>query len=110
MNNNYLIPANANRGRLILGYFRPVDLVIFLVGLTMTLILLLIFQDYMDNTVVAIMLLLPVLIALFLVLPIPYQHNILVLLGAIYNFYCVNRQRYIWKGWCNKYGEDTIKK
>ena len=87
--NNYLIPANANRGRLILGYFRPVDLVIFLVGLSITLVLLLIFQDYMDNTVVAVLLLMPVLISLLLVLPIPYQHNILVLLGAIYNFYFV---------------------
>ena len=108
--NNYLIPANANRGRLILGYFRPIDLVIFLIGLSITLILLLLFQDYMDNTFVAIALLLPVLISLFLVLPIPYQHNILVLLGAIYNFYFVNRQRYIWKGWCNKYVYDANKK
>lgn len=108
--NNYLIPANANRGRLILGYFRPIDLVIFLIGLSITLILLLLFQDYMDNTFVAIVLLLPVLISLFLVLPIPYQHNILVLLGAIYNFYFVNRQRYIWKGWCSKYVYDAKKK
>ncbi len=110
MNGNYLIPANANRGRLILGYFRPVDLVIFLVGLSISLILLLIFQDYMDNTFIAICLLLPVLIALFLVLPIPYQHNVLVLIGAIYNFYFVNRQRYVWRGWCVKYDKDTNKK
>lgn len=110
MNNEYLIPANANRGRLILGYFRPIDLIIFIVGLSISLFLLLIFQNYMDNTFVAIILLLPVLISLFLVLPIPYQHNILVLLGAIYNFYFVNRQRYVWKGWCNKYGEESSKK
>lgn len=108
--NNYLIPANANRGRLILGYFRPIDLIIFVVGLSITLVLLLIFQNYMDNTVVAILLLMPVLISLLLVLPIPYQHNVLVLLGAIYNFYFVNRQRYIWKGWCAKYDENTNKK
>lgn len=108
--NNYLIPANANRGRLILGYFRPIDLIIFIVGLAATLILFLMFQDYADNTMVAVGLLSPVLIALFLVLPIPYQHNILVLLTAIYNYYFVNRQRYIWKGWCNKYVEDTSKK
>ena len=108
--NNYLIPANANRGRLILGYFRPIDLIIFVVGLSITLVLLLIFQNYIDNTVVAILLLMPVLISLLLVLPIPYQHNILVLLGAIYNFYFVNRQRYIWKGWCAKYDEITNKK
>ncbi len=108
--NRYLIPANANRGKLILGYFRPVDLVIFIVGLSITLFLLLIFQDYMDDVKVAILLLMPVLISLLLVCPIPYQHNILVLLGAIYNFYFVNRQRYVWKGWCNKYVDEQIKK
>lgn len=110
MYDEYLIPANANRGKLILGYFRPVDLVIFIVGLSITLLLLLIFQNYMDNTVIAILLLLPVLISLLLVCPIPYQHNVLVLLGAIYNYYFVNRQTYIWKGWCNKYGDESIKK
>ena len=108
--NNYLIPANANRGRLILGYFRPIDLIIFVIGLAATFILFLIFQDYADNTVITITLLAPVLIALFLVLPIPYQHNVLVLLTAIYNFYFVNRQRYIWRGWCTKYVENTNKK
>lgn len=108
--NEYLIPANANRGRLILGYFRPVDLVIFIIGLAITFILFLMFQDYADNTVITILLLLPALIALFLVLPIPYQHNVLVLLTAIYKFYFVNRQRYLWRGWCTKYGEDTSKK
>ncbi len=106
----YLIPANANRGKLILGYFRPVDLVIFIVGVSTTLLLFLIFQDYTDSTLITIVLLLPVLISLFLVLPIPYQHNMLVLLAAIYNFYFVNRQKFIWKGWCNNYGDDTIKK
>ena len=108
--NNYLIPANANRGRLILGYFRPIDLIIFIIGLAATFILFLVFQDYADNTVITITLLAPVLIALFLVLPIPYQHNVLVLLTAIYNFYFVNRQRYIWRGWCTKDVENTNKK
>ena len=108
--NNYLIPANANRGRLILGYFRPIDLIIFVVGLSITLVLLLIFQNYMDNTVVAILLLMPVLISLQLVLPITYKNNVLVLIGAIYNFYFVNRQRYVWRGWCVKYDKDTNKK
>lgn len=108
--NNYLIPANANKGKLILGYFRPIDLTIFLVGLTITLMLLFIFQDFMDNTLVAISLLLPVLISLFLVMPIPYQHNMLVLLTAIYKYYFVNRQTFIWKGWCNKYVDVAKKK
>lgn len=108
--NEYLIPANASRGKLILGYFRPVDLVIFIIGLSISLILFLMFQDYADDTMVAIGLLTPLLISLFLVLPIPYQHNILVLLIAIYKFYCVNNQRYRWRGWCNKYDKEPSKR
>ena len=107
MYNNYLIPANANRGKLILGYFRPLDLVIFLVGVAMTLILLLVFQNDMDNMWISILTLVPALLAMLLVCPIPYQHNVLVLLGAIYNYYFVNRQTYIWKGWCHRYGEQN---
>lgn len=108
--NNYLIPANSNRGKLILGYFRPIDLIIFAIGIGMSLLLLLILQNSMDSIPVLILILLPGFISIFLVLPIPYQHNILVLLGAIYNFYFVNRQRYYWKGWCMKYGEEIKRK
>lgn len=104
MDDNYLIPANANRGKLIFGYFRPIDFGIFAIGVVCTLILLLIFQDYMSNTWIAISTLIPFGICTLLVLPIPYQHNVLVLLGAIYNFYFVNRQRYVWRGWCGSYG------
>lgn len=102
----YLIPANANRGRLIMGFFRPVDLIIFGVGAVTTLILLLIFQNEMSNTMVAVAIMIPVAVSGFLVLPIPNQHNVLVLLVAIYKFYFVNRQRFIWRGWCEKYGDD----
>ena len=104
MDDRYLIPANANRGKLLFGYFRPVDLVIFLTGLVISLFLLLIFQEYVGNVFIAVILILPALICIALVMPIPNQHNLLVLLGAIYNYYFVNRQQYIWKGWCS-YGE-----
>ena len=105
MDGNYLIPANANRGRLILGYFRGIDLFIFLFGVLVSFILLVIFQDEMDNTWIAVATLIPVGICILLVLPIPYQHNVLVLLQAIYNFYFVNQQKYKWRGWCFKDGE-----
>ncbi|MBO5375724.1 MAG: hypothetical protein J6A52_02625 [Bacilli bacterium] len=108
--NEYLIPANSNRGKLILGYFRPIDLIIFAIGMSISLILLLIFNSSMDSIPVLILILLPGFISIFLVVPIPYQHNILVLLGAIYNFYFVNRQRYYWRGWCMKYGEEYKRK
>ena len=108
-NNNYLIPANANRGRLILGFFRGIDLAIFGTGAAVTLILIIAFQGMMSNWLVAIGVLAPVALTGFLVIPIPYQHNVLVFLTNIYKYFFVNRQRYYWKGWCNNYGEETSK-
>ena len=108
-NNNYLIPANANRGRLILGFFRGIDLAIFGTGAAVTLILIIAFQGMMSNWLVSIGVLAPVALTGFLVIPIPYQHNVLVFLTNIYKYFFVNRQRYYWKGWCNKYGEETDK-
>ena len=105
MDDNYLIPANANRGRLILGYFRTIDLIIFLIGVGISFFMLLIFQNEMTNTWIAIATLIPAGIATLLVIPIPYQHNVLVILQAIYNFYFVNQQKYKWRGWCFKYGD-----
>lgn len=105
MDDTYLIPANANRGKLIFGYFRPMDLAIFAAGLVISFLLLVIFQDMAAETWVTVLLMLPGLICILLVLPIPYQHNVLVLLQAIYNFYFVNRQQYVWKGWCSSYGD-----
>ena len=109
MDGRYLIPANANRGKLLFGYFRPIDMGIFAIGIISTLILLFLLQDYMSNTLIAIATLMPAAICMLLVLPIPNQHNVLVLLQAIYNFYFVNRQKYVWRGWCSSYG-DKIKK
>ena len=91
MDGNYLIPANANRGKLILGYFRTIDLIIFLTGVGLTFFLLLIFQNEMSNTLIAILTLIPAGICTLLVIPIPYQHNILVVLQAMYSFYFVNQ-------------------
>ncbi len=108
-NNNYLIPANANRGKLILGFFRGIDLAIFGTGALITLILIIAFQGMMSNWLVAIGVLAPVALTGFLVIPIPYQHNVLVFLTNIYKYFFVNRQRYYWKGWCNNYGEETDK-
>lgn len=105
-NNNYLIPANANRGKLILGFFRPIDMIVFGTGFVTTMILIFIFQGDITNWAIAVGVLAPVAVTGFLVLPIPYQHNVMVFLGNIYNFYFVNRQKYYWKGWCNDYGEE----
>ena len=105
MDGQFLIPANASRGKLILGYFRPIDLIIFLIGVGISLILLFAFQDQMSNTWIAVATLIPAGICTLLVIPIPYQHNILVLLQAIYNYYFVNQQTFKWRGWCFRNGE-----
>lgn len=98
--NGYLIPANANRGKLIFGFFRKIDLLIFGTGATATFILLLIFQDSISDFSMATIVLAPVVITGFLVLPVPNQHNILVVLINIYKFYFVDKRRYVWRGWC----------
>jgi len=70
--NEYLIPANTKKGQLILGIFRPFDLILFLSGVVVTILLLLILP--LSSTMVALVALLPALICAFLVMPLPYYH------------------------------------
>lgn len=95
--NNYLIPANSKKSQLILGFFTFVDLILFGSGVGLTLILLLVIQ----STKVSIMLLIlaPALITSFLVLPVPYYHNVLQFITNVYTFYSEKRT-YLWRGWC----------
>ena len=90
-----------------MGYFRPLDLILFGTGLGITFILLVIFQQSLSSVGMVILVLLPAGVTGLLVLPIPHQHNVLVLLTAIYKFYFVNPTRYYWKGWCEKYGDES---
>lgn len=98
----YLIPANTKKSKLILGFFTPVDLTIFGVGVLTTTIMLLIFQGMSFQ--MALIVLMPALISGFLVIPVPNYHNVLQLLTNIITF-IMNRKRYYWKGWCIKDGE-----
>lgn len=100
MQENYLIPANSKRAQLIFNIFRPIDLVIAIVGASLTILLFIIIQPY--NLVLAIVTLLPLLICAFLVLPIPNYQNMLCVIQNIYRFYFVERQEFKWKGWCAK--------
>ncbi len=106
MNNNFIIPANTKKSQLILGFFTPSDLIIFGTGVSLTIILLIFMQDASFWELVLI--LLPALITGFLVMPVPYYHNVLQLLSNIINFY-KERRNYYWKGWCviDEYGEET---
>ena len=97
MYNDYLIPANTKRGKLILGLFRPFDLMLFGTGFFITIILLAFLP--LTSTLVTVLVLSPALITGFLVLPVPYYHNMLVVIMEAYDFF-TNRQTYRWKGWC----------
>lgn len=101
--NNYLIPANTKKSKLILGFFTPIDLIIFGVGCTMTITMLFIFQSMTFQ--MALLVILPAVIAAFLVLPVPNYHNVLQLLTNIVMFF-LNRKRYYWKGWCIRDGKE----
>ena len=103
MYNNYLIPANTKRGKLILGLFRPFDLALFGSGILVTVLLLAFLP--LNSTAVTILLLSPAFICAFLVMPVPYYHNMLNIITELYEF-LTNRQTYRWKGWCWKSGKD----
>ena len=93
----YIIPANAKRSQLIFGYFRPLDLGIFLTGVFLSLIFLVaIGNNGLSGVIIK---LLPGCVATFLVLPLPNYHNVRVFIRELYE-YLVNRKIYIWKGWC----------
>lgn len=99
--NQYLIAANTKRGQLIFNIFRPVDLYIAIGGTFATIILFLIFRP--DTLFLTILVLLPILVCAFLVIPVANYHNILCILQNIYKFYISEGQEFKWKGWCAKY-------
>lgn len=99
---NYLIPANTKKGQLILGLFRPFDLILFGTGILVTVIFLAIMP--LTSTAVTILVLSPAVITGFLVMPVPYYHNILNIIIELYEF-LTNNQEYIWRGWCYKNGK-----
>lgn len=103
MNNGYLIPANTKKSMLIFGLFNRLDLIIFGSGIVLTLILL--FALPIEQLTFAIVALAPALITGFLVFPIPNYHNSLRFFISLYQ-YLTNRQKFIWKGWCCKDGEE----
>ena len=98
--NDYLIPANSKKGQLIFNVFRPVDLIIVVVGATVSLLMMIAVPG--EEFWKLLIKLLPVGIALLLVIPIPFYHNVLVFLQELYLYFSSQRV-YRWKGWCAKY-------
>lgn len=103
---NYLIPANTKKGQLILGLFRPFDLILFMSGVLVSVLLLAIMP--LTNTWLTILILSPAIICAFLVTPVPYYHNMLNIIVEMYEFFTV-QQKYKWKGWCFRDGEKDNK-
>lgn len=99
INDGYLIPANTKKGELIFGIFTPSGLIFFGSGLAITLILLLVVGA--DETLKAILCLLPALISGFLVaIPIANYRNVYIFLKSMLDFYNKDQQVFKWKGWC----------
>ena len=104
MTGNYLIPANSKKSEMILGLFTPVDLILFASGIGLTVILLL--AIHTDSLGGMIFILMPALVASFLVFPVPNYHNVLQLIINIYSFFFIRQRTYKWRGWCYKNGRD----
>lgn len=97
MNGNYLIPANTKRGQLLLGLFKPIDLIILGIGMGITLVLIAVLPiDQVEFAVIAVA---PGIFAGFLTIPVAYYHNIRQLVTEMILFF-TNRRRFLWKGWC----------
>ena len=98
--NMYLIPANSKKSMNILGLFKPVDVGVLSVGILITFALLIVFNS-IEETTFKFLCAIPALLAILLVAPLPYYHNVRVLLGNVFRFFS-SRRNYFWRGWCVK--------
>lgn len=107
MNDTFLIPANSKKSMKIFGLFYPIDLIILGVGIGLTFLLMMIVN--IGNIALAILAILPVSIAGFLVFPVPNYHNVRLFIMSAWTFF-TTRRTFIWKGWCVLDEEETNKK
>ena len=78
----YLVPANSKKSELYFGVFNTFDLILFGIGVGISIILMMTIQT--NQLAIMIMILTPALIVSFLVFPVPYYHNVLQLIINIY--------------------------
>mgnify|MGYP006972491213 FL=1 len=97
MNQQFLIPANSKKSMLIFGLFETFDLLLVGIGVSMSFLLFLILPT--EEMIYLILTLAPGMITIFLVLPVPYYHNVRTFIRIVYNYF-TTRQKFIWKGWC----------
>ena len=103
--NSYLIPANTKKSGLIFGLFTTFDLVLFGIGIGLTLILLLTLP--VEQLLMAVIALIPALVTGFLVMPVPNYYNMRTLIASAIGFF-MNQRKFKWKGWCIPRGEEKI--
>lgn len=104
--NDYLVPANSKKSMMIFGMFTWGDLILFGVGASISLILMLTLN--IDQLLFGLLALAPGVICALLVFPIPNYHNVRTIIRLAWEFY-TTRQKYIWRGWCYKDGEEGNK-
>lgn len=96
--NGSMVPANAKKALLIMGFLRPMpDLLILGIGVGVSVLMLALSTS--APTWMLILECLPMLISGILVAPIPNYHNTLCAIQSILRFYN-ERRKYIWRGWC----------
>lgn len=101
--NGYLIPANTKKSMLIFGLFTKNDLILFLIGVGLTLLLLVLLP--IDQIFFAVIALMPAAICAFLVMPVPNYYNMRTLIFSAIGFF-INQRKFKWKGWCVSDGEE----
>lgn len=96
--NGSMVPANAKKSMLIMGFLRPMpDLLILGVGVVLSVVLLALSAS--APTWLLIIECIPMFVSAILVAPIPNYHNTLCAIQSIFRFYN-ERRNYIWRGWC----------
>ena len=106
MNNMFLIPANSKKSGLLFGLFTTFDLILFAVGITLTIILLITLP--VEQIMMAVIALVPALVCGFLVMPVPNYYNVRTFIATAISFY-MNQRKFKWKGWCFPHGEEQDK-
>ena len=106
MNSKYLIPANTKRSMLIFGLFKPIDVIIFTVGLVATLMLVFILGTATMTQVIVD--LVPLLVVTLMVSPIPNHRNFWTFTVNVYTYF-TSQRKYRWRGWCMLHGDENEK-
>ena len=95
----FIIPANSKNGKLIFSLFTKFDLILVCSGFAASILSILIFTPSSLQGIVLCAL--PALICAALVIPIPYYHNVFVVIKELIEFF-YQRRNYKWEGWCSK--------